>query len=404
MENHIGGVCGERAWLSDPRSPSTLGLMTTIKHAAPASARTGEPADLDFDTLVVIDKVQLLYRQSLHAVFFSLIAATFWTSIMWPVASRAALTWWIVAMLAATAIRAGLFFAYRRNRPEGKAALAWQMPYMLSLFLSAAVWGSSALVTPGQPLVYLCATYVFMIGLAGAALPAYGVFMRLAIGTIAALLTPILAIFLMSGDRVTVLLAMSGMWFFLTSLRALSVHNASVTQSFRLGHELRAANLATVRLADTDALTGLGNRRAFTNAASALLALAAREQRVATMMLIDIDDFKRINDEHGHSAGDAALLNLATVLSGHLRVSDLCARLGGDEFAVLLPNTDEATAREVADKLCRASQSNGTGMSLSIGLAEGIEAVESLLHRADVAMYEAKRSGKGRVVVAPPAA
>jgi diguanylate cyclase (GGDEF)-like protein len=381
--------------------------MTTIKPAAPSGA--GGPDVLDIDTLVVIEKVQLLYRQSLHAVFFSIVAASFWVAMMWSVASRNALVMWIVAMLVVSVIRLALFFAYRRYRPEGRVVLAWRAPYMLSLFLSAAVWGSSVLITPAEPLVYLCITYVFMIGLAGAALPAYGVFMHMAVGTIGALLIPVLIVLFARGETITVLLAVSGLWFFVTSLRALAVHNGSVTQSFRLAHELRAANLETMRLADTDGLTGLFNRRAFRNAAGALLELAAREQRPATMMLIDIDNFKRINDRHGHSAGDAALLRVSATLTWHLRSSDLCARLGGDEFAVLLPNTTETTAREVADKLCVALQAHEAdpfdigAISLSVGLAEGIEAVEPLLHRADAAMYDAKRSGKGRVVVAPPA-
>lgn len=380
--------------------------MQTNNHTGLDSAETCEHAVRDIDTLVVTDKLQLLYRQSLHGVFSSTVAASLWVATMWSVATRTTLTLWIVALIVASGIRAGLFFAYQHYRPQGNALLAWRLPYMFSLFLSAGIWGSTAVVTPGEPLIYLCITYVFLIGLAGAALPAYGVFMHMAVGTISALLIPILTIFLLRGETLTVLLAISGLWF-LTSLRALSVHNSSVTQSFRLGHELRAANLANAQLANTDGLTGLNNRRAFCNAASALLELAAREQRPATMMLIDIDNFKQINDQHGHSAGDAVLLRVAATLTRKLRGSDLCARIGGDEFAVLLPNTTEATARDVAEKLRSALQSHGGEpmcigeLSLSIGLVEGIELVEPLLRRADAAMYEAKRSGKGRVVVAP---
>ena len=398
-------LCG----LSDCQSLSKLGKMPTENDAGPNTAESFESAIGDIDTLVVADKLQLLYRQSLHTVFSSLVAASLWATIMWPVATRATLTLWIVAMLAVSVTRAGLFFAYHHYRPEGKAILAWRLPYMFSLFLSAGVWGSAALVTPGGSLLYLCITYVFLIGLAGAALPAYGVFMHMAVGTICALLIPILAIFLLGDEPVTMLLAISGIWFFFASLRSLSVHNASITQSFRLGHELRAANFATARLANTDGLTGLNNRRAFRNAATALLELSSREKRPATMMLIDIDNFKQINDRYGHSVGDAALLRLAATLTQQLRGSDLCARIGGDEFAVLLPNTSVETARDVADKLRSTIQSEGNGplrvgeLSLSIGLAEGSALVEALLQRADAAMYEAKRSGKGRVVVAPAA-
>ncbi len=367
--------------------------------------QSDELAVADIEVLVTIDKLQLLYRQSLHGVFFSIIAATLWAALMWSGEIRGALIGWIAMMLAVSGIRAGLFFAYRYYQPESMEVLAWRMPYTASLYLSAAAWGSTALVTPGEPLLFLCVTYVFLIGLAGAALPTYGMFLHMAAGTICALLVPILAIFLWRGETTTVLLATAGIWFLLTSLRALAVHNVGVTQSLRLGHELRAANRTAALLADTDGLTGLKNRRAFGNVAEALLELAAREKRPATMLLIDIDDFKQINDRHGHRAGDAALVRLAQTLNQKLRGSDLCARLGGDEFAVLLPNTGEATAREVAEKLQAALQvpadGAGDGLSLSIGLAEGMMPLEPLLHRADAAMYEAKRDGKGRIVVAP---
>ncbi|MEQ1515283.1 MAG: GGDEF domain-containing protein [Usitatibacteraceae bacterium] len=365
-----------------------------------------ELADADLEVLVNIDKLQLLYRQSLHSVFASVVAASLWAAVMWLYAPRTALLGWIAAMALVSALRGTLLFAYRRSHPLGTKVLAWKLPYTISLFLSAVVWSSTAFVAPSEPLLFLCVTYVFLIGLAGAALPAYGVFMHMAVVTICTLLLPMLGILLLRGESLTVLMAASGVWFFLTSLRALSVHNATVTQSFRLGHELRAANRTAALLADTDVLTGLKNRRAFGNVAGALLDLAAREHRPATMMLIDIDDFKQINDRNGHSAGDAALLRLSEVLVQKLRVSDLCARIGGDEFAVLLHNTTEATAREVAEKLQAELDQLADEMpmigaiSLSIGLAEGISPLQPLLHRADAAMYEAKRKGKRRIEAA----
>ena len=123
--------------------------MQTNNHTGLDSAETCEHAVRDIDTLVVTDKLQLLYRQSLHGVFSSTVAASLWVATMWSVATRTTLTLWIVALIVASGIRAGLFFAYQHYRPQGNALLAWRLPYMFSLFLSAGIWGSTAVVTPG---------------------------------------------------------------------------------------------------------------------------------------------------------------------------------------------------------------------------------------------------------------
>ena len=370
-----------------------------------------DDADSVIDTLVIADQVRLLYQQSLYGVFSSMVAAALWVAAMWGAVPLSTLGIWLGMLLLGSAIRTGLFFAYRHARPEGAAALTWRVPYMISLFLSASIWGvGTAWVTPFDSLLHLCITYVFLIGLAGAALLVYGVFTYLAVGTVCALLIPILVIFLWRAETVALLLAVAGICFILTSLRVLALHNAAIIQSFRLGHELLAANHRAERLAATDVLTGLNNRRAFTAAAGALLDLAVREKRPAAMLMIDIDNFKSINDLNSHSVGDAALRHLAGILLQQLRGSDLCGRVGGDEFAVLLPNTSTDAAREVADKIGKAvnaaaaTDTPHSQFSLSIGLAIGTLPVETMLHHADAAMYQAKHSGKNQVVVAPPLA
>lgn len=156
-----------------------------------------------------------------------------------------------------------------------------------------------------------------------------------------------------------------------------------------------------------DHLTGLANRRALFEAGELELQRWRRAPRPLSLVLIDADHFKRINDNFGHATGDAVLRHLAAGLSATFRAMDVVARLGGEEFVALLPGCDEHAAAAVAQRLCDsiASQPVMVGdatvhYTVSAGIAtmdNGIEGIEGLIERADKAMYAAKAAGRNRV-------
>jgi diguanylate cyclase (GGDEF)-like protein len=174
----------------------------------------------------------------------------------------------------------------------------------------------------------------------------------------------------------------------------------------------RVLELARIQ-ANTDGLTGLYNRGFLTDYLEQQIAHADRARVSLTLLMLDVDNFKAINDTFGHQVGDAALRSVARTLQGNLRRSDLAARLGGDEFVVVMGETGVRDAVVVAEKLRDAVartelHSPDTGqrvqLSVSIGVAgrmpRGV-GVDRLLTLADNALYEAKRSGRDRVHVAP---
>jgi len=151
------------------------------------------------------------------------------------------------------------------------------------------------------------------------------------------------------------------------------------------------------RLARTDGLTGLANRRTFTEAADARIRALRRGGRPFTVLYIDIDGFKAVNDRMGHAAGDLLLRSVAATLSHELRRGDVVARLGGDEFAVLL---DGDRDEPVVGRLFGALQSDPRARSWGAGFSIGAVTfrtppidVDDMLHRADAAMYLAKQRG-----------
>lgn len=196
-----------------------------------------------------------------------------------------------------------------------------------------------------------------------------------------------------------------------------SVPNAFTEGDLRLLSIIASQTAATIRelslhrqlerLALTDGLTRVYNRRYFFARLREEMARAARTKGNVTLLILDVDDFKAVNDRYGHAAGDRVLSGLSRGLAHHLRGCDVLARYGGEEFAVLLPDTGLTRALGLAERLrtvasrsplrCRAEQP--VALTVSIGVAcypQHASTGESLLAAADAALYRAKRSGKNR--------
>ncbi len=153
-----------------------------------------------------------------------------------------------------------------------------------------------------------------------------------------------------------------------------------------------------------DALTGLWNRRAFSRSLARELARSERGAAPLSVLLIDLDHLKRINDEGGHAAGDAALAAVGARLREISRRSDVAARIGGDEFALLAPDTPPDQALALAERLCAALRSTAGHPTVSVGVSGVVggyrTTAEGLLARADAALYAAKAAGRDRAHLA----
>ena len=179
--------------------------------------------------------------------------------------------------------------------------------------------------------------------------------------------------------------------------------------AMRLLLETEAARRVAERMAVTDPLTSTFNRRHFFVVGERRFTQSKHLQQQLAVVLLDVDDFKAVNDQHGHAVGDRVLVDVAQACMACMRESDLLARYGGEEFVALLPATDWGHALQVAERV-RASVAglqvavDGGALirpTVSIGvamLATTSVSFDSLLAQADVAMYSAKRSGKNRVV------
>jgi diguanylate cyclase (GGDEF)-like protein len=168
-------------------------------------------------------------------------------------------------------------------------------------------------------------------------------------------------------------------------------------------------------LAHTDALTGIHNRRSFIERASNELASANRHGHAVSLLMIDLDHFKAINDRHGHAGGDSVLRSFVQTARTVMRQSDVFGRVGGEEFAALLPHTGLDGARTIAERLLQQTRSQaavlGSGVAVAYTVCVGLAAVrldspaaaagiDPLMAAADHALYRAKAQGRDRLVVA----
>lgn len=162
-------------------------------------------------------------------------------------------------------------------------------------------------------------------------------------------------------------------------------------------------------IAERDALTGVFNRRAFLTLLRKTAAQLERLHKPLSILLVDLDHFKRINDNAGHKTGDKALRHFIHIAQGCIREGDVIGRIGGEEFAIFLPTADLAEAHVVAQRLRGSLEAHPLaykhsriGITASIGIASKLpnESAEAALHRADKAMYRAKRNGRNRVETA----
>ena len=192
----------------------------------------------------------------------------------------------------------------------------------------------------------------------------------------------------------------------------------------RLLRALRAKEESLLQLATTDTLTGLANRRFVLEQLDRELHRCDRSGKPLSILMVDLDHFKDVNDRHGHAVGDTVLAEVAARCRSHLRTVDLCGRIGGEEFVVVLPESDSAGAAATAQRLCadladRPIDSAGGPLrvTISIGVATyeprnrnltlpgaALDRTQRLLQQADRALYGAKASGRNRVQGAAAAA
>jgi diguanylate cyclase len=360
----------------------------------------------DLGILARSEKLQLLFHQSYPALFISTFNAILLLAILWSAQDHIVLIGWFTVLFTTALSRLYIFTRYRQIKPEGEAVLAWEKPYFATLILSSLIWGiGCVIIMPVDSPVHQAVIFYFLIGMSGGAISVYSAHRSMTLVTVAAVLLPATGWFLFQHDFVFVGMAIGAVIFFISAVRSANVLSTALQQNFLMTHELKKAKDDAEKLARFDELTGLYNRRAFYEHGNMLANHSQRNKEELAMVIMDIDNFKSINDHFGHAAGDAALRQIGKIMLQRLRKSDVYARLGGEEFGMLLPATSPQKAAKLAEELRRVIAETPVifneeqfMITASFGVTAGQSDIDELVRHADMAMYQSKESGRNTVV------
>ncbi|MDB5989649.1 MAG: hypothetical protein JWQ10_1052 [Herbaspirillum sp.] len=362
-----------------------------------------------YEAAIRADTLALLIRQSFPALFLSLAIAGIMCWTLWGAVDPSAVCTWLVVLGVTTLIRLAMFLSYFRAQPQGQRILAWERPYAVTLILSSLVWGLGALyLIPKGETMEQGIVLFFLVGMLGGSMVTYSSHRAMTIGAMTSVLVPSTIWLYTQPGHMALGMAVASTVLMAGALRATKVLADALQSRLLMSYQLQHARDIAENMARIDALTGMFNRRAFIERGEQVIRLCERDARPVSTLLIDVDFFKRINDTHGHGAGDLVLKQVGTLLDAQFRKSDVCGRLGGEEFAVLLANTDAVAATALAEKFRQTVatssipwQADTLSVTVSIGVAAESYDLESLLHRADMAMYQAKAGGRNATVCQP---
>lgn len=387
---------------------------------------------------VFAERLRLLSQRERNATFTAPLGYLLLAYIQWPVAPHSHVIGWTLLVALADLVSLLCCNHCLTHPPTPEQQRRWLNRQTLAFGMSGLAWGlaKALLYVPGQ-LSHELTTQLFLCAIGAATLVNFCTFRQVMVTFILTLWVPSVIHFLWVGDTLHVQLGIASVVYIIILLqygwmisgdqvagiqaalenRRLAEKLAAARQATEeSNHELQRSNeelrlaLRTInKLATHDDLTGTFNRRYLMNHLEQDVTRARRHGRPMTLLMLDLDHFKAINDTWGHPVGDAVLQAIAVRLQVALRDSDLLARYGGEEFICLLPDTSVDEAQVLAERLRSrvASVPAVTDptpilVSVSIGMAEfrRDESLESWLARADQALYDAKRQGRNRVALA----
>jgi diguanylate cyclase (GGDEF)-like protein len=349
-----------------------------------------------------------IYEQVPLAVAVNLLLAAIVAFTLWGHVPPGWLLPWAGLVAAVNAGRLALAGAYDRARD--RQPRTWRQRHLVGLVLSSGLWGLAApLFLPGLPSLEAAALVVALAGIAAGALPLNGAIPHVYFSHLALTVAPAAVTFAWLGGRTYLMLALMAIVYAASLVGAGRRYGRSLESANELAARLHAANRALEQRASHDPLTGLWNRQRFESALDAEIDRISRYASMCSLIMLDIDRFKPINDSYGHATGDEVLARIGELLAAEIRRPDAVARWGGEEFMVLLPQTAADAAMDVAERLRRRvaeTDVEGPGritISLGVTSSSAPEERSELLKRLDDALYLAKQSGRNCVrIVSEP--
>ncbi len=365
---------------------------------------------LSTDETIRNDQIEIVFTQTTSTISYSLAAAIVLIIALWNVVDTQILLNWGAILLLFSTARVILAKSYRRSNPTTRNMILWERLVVSSLIGISLIWGIGCWAfLPADSFEHQMFIFIFIMGLTGASAAAYSSHAFCVKTMILCFMTPVSITFAISENSLLQAVSLAATIYIAVTFRATTLLNHFLRKSYQLSFDLNIAKEHAEKMALTDVLTGINNRRAFYKLGNKVIQNSQRYQHAMSIVMLDIDKFKEINDKWGHAAGDNAIITLAKTIKAAAREADICGRLGGDEFSIILPETDTEQAQNFAERLCIkisnivvATQTSNIAFTSSIGVATRYaecSKLEQLIACADAALYEAKNKGRNQVVV-----
>lgn len=365
---------------------------------------------LSTDETIRNDQVETVFAQTTVTISYSLTVAIVLIIALWNVVDTKLLLNWGAILLLFSIARIILAKSYRRSNPTTRNMILWERLLVSSLIGISLIWGIGCWAfLPPDSVEHQMFIFIFIMGLTGASAAAYSSHAFCVKAMILCFMTPVSITFAISENSLLQAVSLAATIYIAVTFRATTLLNHFLRKSYQLSFDLNIAKENAEKMALTDALTGINNRRAFYKLGNKIIQNSQRYQHSMSIVMLDIDKFKEINDKWGHGAGDDVIITLAKTIKAAAREADICGRLGGDEFSIILPETDIEQAQNFAERLCSkisnivvTTQTSNISFTSSIGVATRYAEctkLEQLIAYADAALYEAKNKGRNQVVV-----
>ncbi len=372
-------------------------------------------AEAALQDAVRAERVRFVFIQSPLPILLSPVAAALLAASLWHAVDHRRLIVWVAGVAVLSLVRISLMRTYPSITPSAEHVKKWERAFVVSIALVALWWGVGGLTLLVDSIAERTLVFCFLMMMGGGAASSYAAHPLTVRLSVLCLALPAIIVFAAQMELVHGVLAFGGVMYLVATLKAVRTLDTLFLRAHRLTLDLQEARDRAERLARTDDLTGLNNRRAFYEQGEQAILQARRYKQPLSLIMLDIDHFKAINDELGHAAGDDVLRKLADVLRSEQREGDVLGRLGGEEFGILIADASKSEASAIADELRKCVEScelihatSRIQLSISVGVStlKAEQGLSELVASADRALYAAKRAGRNRVVVsasvAPP--
>ncbi|MDH5188796.1 MAG: GGDEF domain-containing protein [Rhodospirillaceae bacterium] len=353
----------------------------------------------EINTEIARTRVNALYKSGITGLIGITVAMILFVAFVWGSIDSDILFSWIGVFIFMVALRVFLTFKYKKHSARGEIDSSntkkWENIFYYSLLTTGVVW-ATVILFPYEYNVFnnILFVTVTMVSLSGAAVALYSHSFPSMITYFSITMLPVSIRLILLDDFQAYVVAAATLIYYGIMIKIIRGLNLTLLDNIRLSIVNRNMSLR-------DPLTGLGNRRRLELFVEKLIPMSARKSSQFSVILMDIDHFKKYNDSEGHHAGDVLLCAVSEIITDEIRSSDLAIRFGGEEFLILMPETETEQAFAIAERISTEVMQS-TDVTISGGVACHIasENFEETVRRADAALYLAKRNGRDLIEIA----